>query len=190
TVCSQVIDLTKNYNEILIRLHPEKKRFFDAVYAGTPIRISSKDNNGNVIQLTINKDVLIWVNDSSSSVAKVDYSKLFNKQPQNIVREIAITGFDLNAAPLIRCLQDGTMRLVFCTLPPIKIGSDHTFNENDFGIKLQQAITAKILWDDRDLFYIPKPDDATISEILHFFKNSPVTLQNKAGNNRKWWKIW
>jgi len=134
--------------------------------------------------------VILLTNDSPDSVARIDYRNLYNKKPQNIVREIEITGFDLNASPLIRCLQDGTMRLVFCTLPPIKTGSEHTFTLDDFGVRLQDALTTKILWDDRDLFYIPKPDDNTINEILRFFKNSSVTVKNRIDNKQKWWKIW
>jgi hypothetical protein len=171
TMFSGITDLTKNTNEILIRIHPVKKRFFDAVCSGEPIECTTKDVSGRMVKIVFKREVAIMVNNPAGGATKIDYKDLYNKAPAAVMQETIVPGFDLNAAPVVRILQDGSMRVVFCTIPPAKYLGGTRFDIDDFGDKFQKSVTSPLIWDDRDVFFILKPDVNTVKEICTFLKS-------------------
>jgi hypothetical protein len=169
---SNFFDLTIDYNEVLLRIHPQKKKFFDSVQSGTTMSVSTVDpKTAKPVNLKFSGQIDIHVNNPKGGLSAVNYSKLPKNLPESIVNEIHIDGFDENAAPIIRVLKDNSLRLVFCSLPPSQNRLGKNFDMDHFGNNLQKSVTAEIEWDDREVFYVKSQENNTIEQIINFIKN-------------------
>ena len=158
---SEKFALAFDLPEILIRIHPAKKTVFDHLLRENQETTSPLKKNA--IKFNVNK--------STSGSETISYSRLTNVTPKKIVREIEIENFDFNANPVIRQIDTGSLRIVFCNLPPISFMADTEFDMNDFGSKLLKSSKAKIIWEDRDVFFVSNPYPETIDEIQQFVEN-------------------
>ncbi len=158
---SEKFDLASDLPEMLIRIHPAKKTLFEHLH-----RENLKERPGserNVIEFNVNK--------SSGGIESIPYSRLRGVNPKKVIREVDVDGFDNNANPVIRELDNGSLRIVFCNLPPISYTGDSEFDMNDFGSKLLKSSEARIIWEDRDVFYVSHPIPETIDDIQKFIQN-------------------
>jgi hypothetical protein len=195
TMFSGMFDLTNDRGEILLRLHPLKKMFFDSVSHGTAPLVTSRDypSKGQSTELKFNSNIEIHVNNPSGGTEDVAYTTLSGVQSKSISKEIQLQGFDENAEPVIRLLQDGSLRLIFCTMPPSRHCLGNAFNMDDFGTKLQKAISAKIEWDDRDVFLARRADTNTVTELLDFIRSYGQKARHGTEplpSGKPWWKVW
>lgn len=158
---SDRFELSDDLAEIVARIHPAKKTVFEHLH-----RENLKEQPGfekNIIEFNVNK--------TSGGSESFPYSRLRGITPKKVVREVEIEGFDNNANPVIRELDNGSLRIVFCNLPPISYSGDTNFDMDDFGSKLLKSAKARIIWEDRDVFYVSHPFPETIDNIQQFIQN-------------------
>lgn len=181
---SSTFNLTNDHNEILTRIHPVKKKLYDAISSGALTSVSATSaESGKAVNMKLNRRIEVHVNKPGGGIFIVDYTDLAEKQPQFVAKEIQVKGFDENSDPVIRQMLDGSLRLVFCTMPPRKNRLGKSFDIEAFGKRLQQNVKAQLEWDDRDVFYIKSAGSNTIREITDF-------LQCYGGERKPSWKFW
>jgi hypothetical protein len=98
---------------------------------------------------------------------------------------ITLENFEDNHEPTIRVYKEGHLRLVFEFMPPNYdlekgIQVDYSVVEN-LDAELVEATGVEVIWEDRESFYIPKPDENTIPRIKRFISNFWKTHRKKKG---------
>ena len=156
--------------EVLARIHPVKKQFFDGVLSGACASAEIPTDRGGRREAAFVPDIDIHVG-GKGGAAKLSYSAIAGLAPTNVIGEVHARGFDANAQPLIRQMADRSFRLVFCSLPPRSHALGARFDMDHFGAALIKHCAADIAWDDRDVFTIGKSAGAdAIREILGFLQ--------------------
>lgn len=168
---SGICDLSTDFGEIAARIHPLKQRLFDAIVGGAQVEALVSDGRGGTRSASFNRDIELHVNQRGGGIAEVNYAKVAGKLAQVIRGEVAGRGFDENAEPVIRQMQDRSFRLVFCTMPPRRHRLGAAFDMDAFGKALVANVKAKLSWDDRDVFYIERATEEEIRELLRFLMN-------------------
>ncbi len=166
---SGVFNLLANSEEIALRIHPVKKKLFDAILTGKVSSTTVIDKQTNSpVEMPLNKKITIHINgpDGTYAVSYADIAQLFPLK--SLSREFQMEGFDKNAEPVIRLMKDASLRLLFCTMPPKRNPLGTAFDMDVFGTQLQQNVSAKIVWDDRDVFYIKSSEPNNVREIANF----------------------
>lgn len=82
-----------------------------------------------------------------------------------------LEGFDPYGDPELRRVEDGGLALVFNFMPPSWVPEGEYADLGrcrDFGAQLEQAIGSRVIWDDREVFLIPEPEDDTPARIRAF----------------------
>ena len=87
----------------------------------------------------------------------------------NVVKTIAVRGFDPDGEPEIREMSDGTIVLIFNFMPP-SYAEDEEVEYADFDEQLERAIGVPVRRDDRELFVIPKPRKDTVEKLKSFLE--------------------
>ena len=141
---SSVCDLASDDQELLLRVHPDRRAAWEAI-----------------------GDVEMHLNSEQGIVVR-NYSDIAATKIDRIVRATAIPGFDQQGDPLIYELADGTVRIVFLALPPVEFLKDREFDMDEFGGGLIQQIGGGIQWDDREVFYIPNPPADCVDSIVDY----------------------
>lgn len=155
---STVCDLASDRAELLARLHPLKKRHFDALLAA-----GGGAGAGAV---------LLQVSTLRGGVETIDYASLAATPLGNVVGEAQARGFDAGAEPVIRQLRDKSFRLLFHTMPPASHPLGKAFDVDHFCDSLLQQCAADMHKDDREVFYIAQSAGAAdIKEIFAFLRD-------------------
>jgi hypothetical protein len=167
---SAVCDLASDHGEILARIHPVKKQFFDLVHAGADIGTAMRAPDGRVVQTRLHNSIQIYVNKRGGDMESLDYA-VVTRSTSAATGEAHAHGFDAQAEPLIRQMPDRSFRLVFCSMPPRAHKLGDVFDMDHFGDALIKRCKADIRWDDRDVFWISSKATADdIREVLAFLK--------------------
>lgn len=165
---SGVCDLAADRGEVLARLHPAKTKFFDMVSSGAELQVQLQSAKGPATDARFHRNIEIHVNHPRGGIVVIDYASLA-KAPNRVIGEARGKGFDANAEPILRQMQDRSFRLVFCSMPPRGHRLGAAFDMDHFGAALMKSCKADIKWDDRDVFYISKSATASdIREVLGF----------------------
>ena len=97
--------------------------------------------------------------------------------------EVILENFEEGNEPRIRIYKEGYLRIVFQFMPPTY---DRTSgNQVDFSVvenldvELVEATGVQVIWEDREFFYIPNPDEYTIPKIKRFIANYWKTHKKK-----------
>ena len=93
-----------------------------------------------------------------------------------VVEKIQIPGIDPEAGdPEIWVMSTGALNLHFQAFPPTQITTEaQTKPYETFAAQLEQYIGAAVSWEDRELFYIAKPQRDTMERIKVFVQAFPV----------------
>ncbi|MES2295800.1 MAG: hypothetical protein V4582_02105 [Pseudomonadota bacterium] len=168
---SALRDLSTDHDEVLARIHPVRRKFFDAVCAGEKVEVAMNAGNGGKHKVEVHRDISIRVNQPQGGVAKLAYASLAGRGGGAVRGEVLGKGFDANAEPIIRQMQDRSFRLVFCTMPPRQHVLGEAFDMEAFGEGLVSSVKAKLVWDDRDVFYFETASADEVREILVYLRD-------------------
>ncbi|MFZ6871589.1 hypothetical protein ACO0LF_05900 [Undibacterium sp. Di27W] len=165
---SGAINLLNNPEEILLRIHPKKKAVFDSITDGSIHSIEVRDSaSGKLVKQKINPQIKIHVN-SPAGIVAVNYADIAHTPMKSLVRDFQVQGFDDNAEPIIRLIKDGSLRVIFCTMPPKKNILGNAFDMDHFARQLQKNVSSQFAWDDRDVFYFKSSEPSNVREITNF----------------------
>ncbi|WP_154668132.1 hypothetical protein [Pseudoduganella violaceinigra] len=162
-------DLANEPMEIAARIHPSKRKVFDALVDGENIEIAVRNDHGELAKASIHRDITLHLNDRRGGIRDVSYASVMGGNNAKFA-EVHARGFDANGEPVIRQMPDRSFRLVFCTMPPRAHVLGDAFDMDDFGARLTRLTKARITWDDRDVFHIANAGEADIRAILHFLQ--------------------
>ena len=89
-----------------------------------------------------------------------------------VVREVTVMGFDPDAEPVIREMSDGSLAIQFEAMPPFFADDNpDVFDIDNFRSRLEVAAGTDAVWDDREVFVVPDPNDESFSSIADFLGN-------------------
>jgi hypothetical protein len=87
----------------------------------------------------------------------------------DVVRTIALPGFDSQGDPEIRVLADGTLYVVFNFMPPSDFEErDDMGPYQDFDAQMSAAAGVPVTWEDREFFRVDSPRSDTIDRLAVF----------------------
>ncbi len=85
---------------------------------------------------------------------------------------VTLNGFDPNGEPELTILEDGGLQLLFNFMPPSDAETPEEIScFDDFDVRLQTAIGASVVWEDRELFLIPNPNADTLARLKIFVES-------------------
>ncbi|MGH7174038.1 MAG: hypothetical protein ACRELG_27515, partial [Gemmataceae bacterium] len=184
------------------RIHPVKARAFEwIVTRQCSCRVSSgiPEELGGMTpgqSLHIIPDVQLHVNRPEGGVLVRHFSEFLDRHKDlvelgvcgNVRNTMTLAGFDPGVEPILREMCDGSLLLVFGFLPPLMAESDPSnaqrFNIDTFGDALEKAACLPVIWDDREVFVIKRPEASTLERIRQFLAN----FWRKP--DKPWWKLW
>jgi hypothetical protein len=173
---SGLVDLTSSSVELAARLHPTKAEAFEWIIAGQCSVISE----GKPIPVV--PDILFHVNNPQGGSALRHFSEFLEQcrklrncgQAGDVRSTISLFGFEPRAEPVLREMHDGSLLLVFASIPPIGIQGGtaklRRFHMNTFGTEIERAVGVPVVWDDRDVFVIRIPEADTIERVRGFLQ--------------------
>ncbi|KQZ40571.1 hypothetical protein [Duganella sp. Root1480D1] len=164
---SGLFDLPNNHAEIVARIHPAKRKLFDALIAGELVETETKDQTGATVRIPVDNDIMVHVNQRYGGVRRFAYSTIIAKHARTY-GEVQARGFDSNCEPVIRQMPDRSFRIIFNTMPPRGHALGAAFNMDHFGASMTKLTESKMTWDDRDVFHLPSATEAEIRAILQF----------------------
>ena len=164
---SEVCDLSGDLTEVVARIHPVKRHFFDALAQGAQIEVTARNPYGGMSTVAIAREVTLHVSGPDDADHSLDYASVMASHGRSFA-EVHARGFDAGAEPVLRQMPDRSFRLVFCSMPPRAHVLGPSFNMDDFGGKLLALAKGRITWDDRDVFHIASASEAEIRAILQF----------------------
>ena len=159
---SDVCALKDSPEEILIRIHPNKKESYDSIIKGNTI----VEQNNQQIKIVDIKLIMNCLN--SNDLIEINYSTINNTIIKQVEEIFHIEGFDANGEPLIYKMKDGTIRVVFFELP---IRGSEIFDLDEFSDNFIKTVECGIIHDDREVFYIQNPVQNTANSIKEFLTN-------------------
>jgi hypothetical protein len=65
-------------------------------------------------------------------------------------------GEDVNGEPIIYQMYDGTIRVVFSSIPPRDSSSENIFDVSEFSKQFISAVQCGAVHDDREVFHVPR----------------------------------
>jgi hypothetical protein len=147
--------LSTDLAEVIARIHPAKWQLFQEIAAGqvataATIEFKLKQRDGNITTLA--------------------WDQLANATASTVRGAVQAKGFDVSAEPVLRQMNDGSFRVVFCSMPPAHHPLGREFDVDKFGQALCQLAPDKILWDDRDVFIIERATEPEVRAVLNFLK--------------------
>lgn len=159
---SSIYKLENNHEEVLLRIHPKKRNSYNAMIKKDTL----VEQNGNQLNIT---DIVLIVNSwESDELVQLNYSEIKDIPITQIDSEKAVKGFDENSEPIIYKMKDGSLRIVFFSMPPT---DNNGFDMDDFSFDFIDSIECGITHDDREVFHIPKAKEDTIDKIIHFLSS-------------------
>ena len=81
-----------------------------------------------------------------------------------------VSGFTTDQEPVISEMSDGSLEVEFSEMPPIDARDEEMSLFDKFDKVMQEAIGVEVVWEDRDLFIIPKPLPCTADDIVCFLQ--------------------
>jgi hypothetical protein len=183
---SKVVDLSAATTNLAARIHPAKARAFLWIVTQECATITARDagakDPADDAVLKLVPEVEVHVNRPDGGIVVRRFSE-FRGPARELLRAGAykdvksttpIPGFDRPAEPVLRELKDGSLLLIFNCLPPLAVDDDPAragrFDMARFGDQLQEALGIPVLWDDRDVFVIPRPKMTTEPRLRKFFQ--------------------
>ena len=86
----------------------------------------------------------------------------------DVVKTVALAGFDAQGDPEIRVLADGTLYVVFNFMPPSDFEGRDMGPYHDFDAQMSAAAGVPVRWEDREFFRIDSPRADTIDRLAAF----------------------
>jgi len=166
---SGVLRLDVDLAEVAARIHPVKQRLFDQVIAGDRIEATLTDPDGNTRGWTVEGPIDLVVS-SPCGLVTLSYADVAGRHQSVVTDEVTGTGFDLDAEPVLRRMHDGSLRLVFCSMPPTRHRLGSGFDLEHFGEVLIGEAGVEMSWDDRDVFVIPQATETQLQALLRFIE--------------------
>lgn len=168
TMYSALFDLARDHCEVLARIHPAKKKFFDLVSGGRRVPVSVRDGYRPPVTVMLHDQIHIHVNGPDGGMAILDYATVA-RSAVTVTGEAQGRGFDADAEPVIRQMPDRSFRLVFFAMPPSVSRLGAAFDVDHFGEALLRATGAELRWDDCDVVWIaPSAGAQEIRALLRF----------------------
>lgn len=88
-----------------------------------------------------------------------------------IIQETSVSGFDADGEPRIQVMDDGSVWIRFEFMPPSDADDEVDLGDfEDFDKQLEKAAGAAVLWDDREVFVIAKPQPETVDRLKLFLE--------------------
>lgn len=168
TMYSARYDLARDHCEVLARIHPAKKAFFDLVSRGGRVPVSIRDGYRPPVTAVLHDQIHLHVNGPDGGMAILDYAAVA-RSALTVTGEAQGRGFDADAEPVIRQMPDRSFRLVFFAMPPSVSRLGAAFDVDHFGDALLRATDADLRWDDCDVVWIaPGAGAQAIRALLRF----------------------
>lgn len=155
--------------EVAARIHPVKQRLFDQVIAGDRIEATLTDPDGRTRVWTVEGPIDLVVSSPGGPVT-LSYADVAGRHRSVVTDEVTGRGFDVDAEPVLRRMHDGSLRLVFCSMPPARHRLGSGFDLERFGEALVGEAGLDMSWDDRDVFVIPQATEAQLQALLRFIE--------------------
>jgi len=93
------------------------------------------------------------------------------------LKTFPLAGFDERGEPDVTITEDGCLMLTFCFFPPSWVSDPETRQDlgrfKRFDEELAAALDTEVIWEDRELFVIPKPPPDAIQRIEAFLRAYP-----------------
>ena len=157
---SDIYELSQNPEELLLRLHPNKRESYNAMMDGS----AQIENAGKKISI---KDIYLRVNSGTKDL-NVKYSEIYQTPISQIKNTHHVKGFDATGEPIIYEMNDGTLRVVFSQLPPTNPRGGRKLNLDKLSFEFTFKIGCGITHDDREVFHVPNPNENTVKEIMTY----------------------
>jgi hypothetical protein len=109
-------------------------------------------------------EVTVFLKESGGEFPLVGFPRVTSRSP---VEVIPLTGFDPEGEPEIWRMSNGSLSVVFGSLPPTWAEDDDS-SFADFDEQLARATGVPVAWEDEELFRIAKPAADTIKRIRTF----------------------
>lgn len=174
---SGLVDLTSPAVDLAARIHPMKAEALDWILSGAcPVTSEGKPT-------PVLPDVQIHVNDPRGGIAVRHFSEFLEASRQlrksgqsgEVRATVTLTGFDPGAEPVLREMRDGSLLLIFALIPP-RVAEGQTanarrFDMNTFGAEIERVAGVPVVWDDREVFVIQRPQTDTAERIRGFLQS-------------------
>lgn len=164
---SGVIRLDLDFAEVAARVHPVKQQLFDRVIAGDRIEVTLTDPEGRNGDWIVDDHIELHVSSPDGPVT-LSYADVAGQHRRVVTDETTASGFDPDAEPVLRRMRDGSLRLVFCSLPPARHRLGSRFDLEHFGESVIGEAGPEIAWDDRDVFLLPYATEAQLRAVLRY----------------------
>jgi len=199
---SKLVDLSAPSANLAERLHPAKAKAFEWIVAGqcTSVVPSGREEGPAALpageSLRVVPEVELHVNRPEGGILVRRFSEFLDRHKEllergacgDVRRTIPLAGFDPDAEPIVREMRDGSLLLIVGCLPPLVAENDASkaqqFDMNAFGAELEKAVGLPVLWDDREVFVVQRPEANTVERIRQFFGNYWKS------RGKPWWKFW
>lgn len=159
---SGIYDLSTNDEELMLRIHPEKKKLYDAILSGNVTVPKGRQR----VQVT---GLEIRVNSKVGLVEK-SYASIVKTEVTGIDKVLGVNGFDAEGEPLIYTMNDGTIRVVFFNMPPFSSKNGSKMDLDKFSKEFIATVRSGVSHDDREIFHVPNPDKNTEYKIKQFIE--------------------
>ena len=89
----------------------------------------------------------------------------------DVVKTIALKGFDPDGEPSIRVMSDGSLEIRFEFMPPSDVEDAQGLGPfAAFNRELSEAAGVPVLWEDRELFFVKQAPPGTLERIQTFIE--------------------
>ena len=180
---SGIVDLSAPSANLAARIHPTKARVFSWIVNHTCVAVT---RDGALVPprhetLRLIPEVELHVNRPQGGIAVRRFSEMLPQARalietgacKDVAATVTVPGFEPAAEPVIRQMRDGSLLLIFNCLPPITSDDDPSrrLDMDGFGGQLGEAAGVPLIWDDREVFVIPRPNAATVGRLCSFLLN-------------------
>jgi predicted small lipoprotein YifL len=88
-----------------------------------------------------------------------------------VKQTIKLKGFDPKGEPILRVMADGSLLIVFNSMPPSFVPEAQGLGPfADFDKQLERAAGVPVVWDDREVFVIQQPRPDTLERVRKFIE--------------------
>jgi hypothetical protein len=174
---SHLVDLSVSAADLIARLHPTKGEAFEWIITDQ----SSVVADGKSLKLL--PDVQLCVNRPQGGLAFRHFAELLDNHRHlrdsgvsaNVRATVVLGGFEPGAEPIVREMHDGSLLLIFAFIPPFasenRTRDGKQFDLDNFGAELERAAEVPVVWDDKEVFVIQRPQRDTIEKLRVFVRD-------------------
>jgi hypothetical protein len=185
TMFASTVDPTGPGHHLAARIHPARAALLLRLSSG-PVVVGRRTLSAASIEVAVNAPDGIVMRDFAELVEPLRALEATGRCETVRSSTIVATGFDPDAEPLVRELDDGTSVVVFAAMPPVCAQQEpmrSRFDLDSFQAESRKAMGEGAKWDDREVLVVPRPASEVIDVLSDFLAGAAQTLapQPKAG---------